>query len=153
MNKMNKQIFFSTIIFILIIEVIVLYFSYESRYDQLVNLKRTLKGDIEYTTDKKYEDIHPEILDKNHIEFLMSNYLYNVLKLSVLIAILTALGTTLVFHLYVGKHILRLKRLNKMNKGLNIAKWGDRFDIPNNEVGDLILEREGLIMRLNKEKL
>ncbi|WP_419168256.1 hypothetical protein [Halobacteriovorax sp.] len=147
---MNKQIGVSVVIFVLFIEALILISSYSSRKEQLVDLKVSLERDVYEKTGKDFHDLHPGILDDEHIESLMNRYLKNILLLSLLIASFTAIGTVVVFDFFVGRHILRLKRFNKLNRGLKVARWREP-SIPNNEVGELILEREKLLDRIEEE--
>jgi len=149
---MGRQIGLGVVIFVMIIEALILVSSYGSRKDQLNNLKISLEKDVFEKTGKDYHRLHPEILSNKHIDSMMNGFIKNVLLLSILIAIFTALGTMYVFDFYVGRHVLRLKRLNTMNRGTKVARWRDDQPLPHNEVGELISEREELLFRIEESK-
>lgn len=147
-TRMGRQIGIGVVTFVMIIEALILISSYDSRKDQLNNLKISLQKDVREKTGEDFHKMHPGILNDEHIESLMGNFLTNVLLLSVVIAIFTALGTMFVFDYYVGRHILRLIRLNSMNRGTKVARWRDDQALPLNKVGELISEREELLSRI-----
>jgi len=148
LTKMGKQIGLSVILLILLIETFLLVSSYKSRKGQLVDLKIALEKDVFVKTGHDFHQMHPGILDDQHIEQIMSGFTRNVIIISLVIALITSIGTMAVFHFYVGRHIIRLARLNTMNRGIQIARWKKLEDVPDNEVGSLILEREALIERI-----
>lgn len=151
-NKMARQIGLGVIFFVLAIEGLILITSYQSKKSELINLKVRLEKDVLKKTGEDFQDLHPDVFDDSHINELLDEFLRNVVILSIFIAIGTSLGTIFVFHNYVGKHILRLKRLNKLNRGIKVARWRAN-EIPNNEVGELILEREELLDRIERESI
>ena len=148
LTKMGKQIGLTVALFIIIIETFLLVTSYQGRKMQLIDLKVALERDVFEKTGHDFHQMHPGILDDQHIDLIMKKFTRNVIIISLMIALITAIGTMMVFHFYVGKHIVRLARLNTMNKGLQIARWKKMDEVPDNEVGNLILAREALIERL-----
>lgn len=150
-TRMGKQIGVGVIVLVMLVEVGILISSYESRKGQLNKLKITLEMDVKKKSGGDFHEMHPDILSDDHISLLMKDFLKNVLLLSLAIGVITALGTMYVFHFYVGRHILRLKRLNSMNRGKKVARWRDDQVIPANEVGELILEREDLLTRIEAQ--
>lgn len=150
-SKMGRQIGLAVMFFVLLIEAVILITSYHSKKIELNELKYMLEQDVLEKTGEDFHQLHPGILDDAHIDLLMSEFVFNVIILSVIIGLLSALGTMHIFNIHVGKHIVRLKRLNDMNRGLKVARWkitGE--EIPQNEVGDLILARESLLNRIEE---
>ena len=149
-TKMGKQIGVAVILFVMVIECLILYASYRSRKHELLSLRTKLERGVVSHTSKNFKYIHPNVLSDQYINDHMATYLKNVIFLSLIIAVFTAVGTMYVFDYYVGKHIIRLKRLNTMNRGVKVARWRLSHEIPNNEVGELITEREELLDRIEE---
>ena len=148
---MNRDLAKVIAFYITIIEVFILVFSYQAKQTELNELRISLEQDVLQKTGKDFHELHPGILDQADIDKRMNQFLVNIAILTALIIVFTWGGVLFFFHNQVGKHIVRLKRLNQMNRGLNIAKWRND-EIPDNEVGDLIRERERLVKNIEKYK-
>jgi signal transduction histidine kinase len=133
------------------IEGVLLYTSVQSKRRELENIRQSIDKKVMETSDKSFSQLYPGILDDQDIKRRMKDYTRNIILLTLLITVVVALGSMLIFYNKAGRFLVKLKHLNTIGK----VKIKDipRFplnEIPNNEIGDLIKSREIMLVKLQE---
>lgn len=147
-TKMSRDLAKVIAFYIILVELVLMGFSYQAKKAELNELRITLEKDVQEKSGQDFHELHPGILDQKDIQRRLDQFLINIAFLTLIIVVVTWAGVLFFFHQQVGRHVIRLKRLNQMNRGTKVARWIKDDDIPDNEVGELIQERERLISKL-----
>ena len=133
------------------IEGALLYTSVQSKQRELENIRLSIDKKVMETSEKSFSQLYPGILDDRDIKRRMKDYTRNIILLTLLITLVVALGSMIIFYKKAGKFLVKLENLNTIGK----VKVKDipRFplkEIPNNEIGDLIKSRELMLNELQE---
>ena len=150
-TRMSKKIAKSIILWIILLESAFLLLSYYGKKTELNQLRVRLETDVRNKYNQDFHELHPGILDKKDIEDRMNVFLKNIIIMTLILVFFVVNGVIIIFNQQIGRHIVRLKLLNTMQRGPEIAKWRHYEDIPDNEVGDLIIERERMISAIPRK--
>lgn len=131
---------------ITLIEGVLFIGSYQSEYNQLIELRNDLREDVFKKSGKDFHDLHPDILSDADIENRLKEFSRNVSLLVLVIIIFVVTGMMMSFYWLVGRHIIKLYKLNKSGQG----KLFPEQEIPNNDFGAVIRSRNQMLIELEQ---
>jgi signal transduction histidine kinase len=135
-QKLSVQLGLSITVFICIIEMVLLYYSYLSKCDELKMLDKQVVTRVEQITGKNIGSAFSE----NEIQERLDRFTFNVSVLILIIIACVVSGTLFIFYHIANKHIFLLAKLENETTLHNLALYPES-EIPNNELGDVIKAR------------
>ena len=114
--------------------------TYQSQKAQLIELRNDLRKDVLEKSGQDYHQLHPTILSEEDIENRMSKYRTNFVVIVIFIILFVVAVTMLVYQMYVGRHISKLRLLINKTDGHEFHYFPEE-EIPPNDLGDVIHDR------------
>lgn len=139
LSKLSFKLSASIIILILFVEGVLLFVSYAKKCDQLLEMQK-------YEKSLYGKNL---IYNKSFIDNYLQNYSLNIVLLSLLISAIVSIGFYLIYHLFVGKYLTRIRKLNNEKSPLKTKKAFRK--IPDDEIGDVIKSRINMLSRIETE--
>lgn len=138
-SKLSVKLGFFIILMILLVEVVLLFISYEKKCDQLIEMQKYEKS--LYGENLIYNEVF--------IERYLDKYSKNILLLSLFISLIVSIGFIVIYQQMVGRY---LSKISSLNKELSPLKNQNAFkNIPKDEMGDLIRSRIEMLSRIDRE--
>lgn len=146
-SSLNFQLAVGIASLIIIIEGILLVFSYYSKERELQSIVKSM-GHENCPKCLEGKD-NPGHLN---IQKRLQDFTRNIILLTLLIVVFTVGGTLLIFRWIAGRHILKLDQLNKETSLDNLLLYPEE-KIPNNEIGDIIRSRDQMLKEITSAQL
>lgn len=131
------------------IEVLIFIGSYKSQQDSLVLLRHEMVFEIAERMNVSPSEVDLNLLSKTDREKRMAKYSRNIFLLVASIIVFVVLSNILIVYFFVGRHLTRLHRMYLSSDHQN-QKLYPEDDIPFNDLGDVLLERNANIREIAK---
>lgn len=146
-SKLMIQLAIIITIFIFLVELVLLIISVQHQANKYHSLRDALRVDIQKYSSESFKNDFPATLSEADITQRIDLYTRNIIVLILIIIVTVVMGTLLVFYKFAGAPILQLIELNKKSSKAGNAIRFPENEIPKNEIGDLIIERNRMLMR------
>lgn len=139
-RSLTKQLGVTICFFIIVVQGIYLFHSYEAKRSELLEIRQVLDDDVMKKAGKRFNDLHPDILSEADIERRLKIFKKDSALEAIVLILVVILGTNLVFYFIVGKPLMNLIRATRGSGSEEIVHFTG--DLPKNELGELIQARE-----------
>lgn len=139
-RNLIKQLAITMCFFIIAVESIYLFHSFEAKRNELIDIRRVLDEDVMKKAGKRFNDLHPDILSDADIERRLQEFRLEGAWVALILTIVVVLGTNAVVYWLVGSPLMRLISITRSSKAEDILRY--KGNIPSNELGELITARE-----------
>jgi signal transduction histidine kinase len=138
-SKVALKLAIGIAVLIILIESILLFISIEKKRSDLTRLQGI---------EAKAYGIN-KIITHEYIKYELDKYTKNISYLTVIISLLVILGTFYIYYHLVGKYLTKITNHNRQNnpRSRNVLLK----EIPNDEIGELILSRENMLATLENK--